>query len=106
MTGGIIGDLQENGTVIDCGNTANIICNNIGEKGQAVSAGIVGACNHNDDYISTIKNCFNSGKIISNSENSDTLAGGISTVIVNCDVKNCYNTGDINGYRIKKEGGR
>lgn len=101
LTGGIAGDLKENGTIINCGNTAEIICNNIGETGQAVAAGIVGACNHEDDYISTIRNCFNSGKIISNSENSDTLAGGISTLIINCDVKNCYNTGDINGYSIK-----
>ncbi len=99
--GGITGNLQKNGTVINCGNAADIICNNIGETGQAVAAGVVGVSNHLDDYISNIENCYNTGKIISNSENSDTLAGGIATLIVDCNIKNCYNTGEINGYSVK-----
>lgn len=101
LTGGVTAKLEEDGKIINCGNMADITCENIGTAGQAVAAGIVGTCNHTDEYISTVQNCFNSGKIISISENSDTMAGGISVLLTNSNVQNCYNTGDINAYGIK-----
>ena len=98
LCAGVAGAMRENGNIENCGNSANIICENNATDGQAVGAGVVGSCNNNassTDLTPYIKGCYNTGKVNARSE-IDVLAGGITTYITRCDVIDCYNSGEIN----------
>ena len=82
-TGAIVGYAYQNSKIINCYNSSNI------SSTDNFVGGIVG-------YIREkviIENCYNSGNIIS----SGSLIGGIVGGISDSRIKNCYNTGHIEG---------
>lgn len=93
MVGGITGEARKSLQITECSNRANVICNNLGENGQATAGGIVGGI---DEYIE-INKCYNSGYIYGYSENKQTSVGGITTGMQSGKIINCYNTGKIEG---------
>ena len=93
MIGGITGNAKCQ-KIIECSNRANITCNNSGENGQAIAAGIVGGLSN--IYVE-INKCYNSGDIYGYSEKKQTSVGGITTGMPSGKITNCYNTGEIEG---------
>ena len=94
MVGGITGNAKKSLQITECSNRANITCNNLGETGQTVVAGIAG--NTASEYVE-INKCYNSGNIYGYSENNSVDVGGIVSFFRNGKIMNCYNTGKIEG---------
>lgn len=94
MVGGITGNARKGLQITECSNRANITCNNLGETGQAIVAGIVG--NTANEYVE-INKCYNSGNIYGYSEKNTLNVGGVITALRNGKIINCYNTGKIEG---------
>ena len=85
-TGGIVGYAYSNSKIINCYNSLAISSN------DNFVGGIAG-------YIREkviIENCYNNGNIIS----SGGMIGGIVGGISNSEIKNCYNTGKIEGVSV------
>ena len=127
--GGIVGNANQNVTVSDCVNNADI-------NGADVVGGIIGTSNSGNAIVSkcansgsvagvnnvagiiggtaasgdAIDNCYNSG-VITASGDSATVAGIYAYNNSSCDVKACYNIGSLNStgasakkYQIGKSG--
>lgn len=96
MVGGITGNARIGLQIAECSNRANITINNLGETGQAVAAGIIGNTEQTDTDVE-INKCYNSGNIYGYSEKNTVDVGGITTLLRNGKIMNCYNTGKIEG---------
>lgn len=92
--GGIVGDVQRNGTIEYCQNTGEVY------GGNGNCGGIVGSMGRDDTIISTltINSSFNKGYIHGDGKNGNPAIGGIlgtphtgDSAIIN----NCYNTGNV-----------
>ncbi len=79
-------------SISDCYNTGTI------SGGGANTGGIVGVMPGDESVgIDYIRNCYNTGDIISTSDyDSGVDVGGIVGEIHTVDIENCYNTGNIN----------
>lgn len=88
-TAGIIAYASES-VIEKCHNNGNI-------KGKFQTGGIIGSGTAN------IINCFNDGNLFSDTNDSYGSVGGIVASGGNCDIKNCYNTGKVEG--TKNSGG-
>ena len=97
MAGGITGNVKKSLQIAECSNSANITFNNEGETGQACVGGIVGNSNSDVNEYFEINKCYNSGKIYGYSEKNLGFLGGIAGTLYNGQIKNCYNTGIIEG---------
>ena len=97
MAGGITGNVKKSLQIAECSNSANITFNNEGETGQACVGGIVGNSNSDVNEYFEINKCYNSGKIYGYSEKNFVFLGGIAGTLYNGQIKNCYNTGIIEG---------
>lgn len=99
IVGGICGVLETGATIEKCINEANILAeNNNNMEGNAVAGGIVGQSSVNAGIINA---CCNNGNIKADSNaNLNAIVGGIIGYSRG-EVKNCYNTRNIEGYSNK-----
>lgn len=87
-TGGIAGEVTENGLIVNCYNTGAIDGTYKNGSGIGYTGGIAGCSYYNSG--GTIRNCFNAGRIqgLASSYAAGILGWGNS-------VENCYNVGNI-----------
>lgn len=114
IAGGIIGQINRNGTTVDgCVNTGAILAtsNRVTSTGfdcSAIAGGILGLAYPNESYVTTILNCENHGSVCGIWTNGYTssynpyngnvsvLAGGIvGRSFQSQTIENCSNLGDI-----------
>ena len=95
ISGGICGVLNSGATIENCINEANVLAENNHTEGNAVAGGIVGQSASTARVINT---CCNKGNVKADGkDNLDAVVGGIIGYSRN-EIKNCYNTGKIEGY--------
>ena len=93
-TGGICGGLEDQGSILECHNIADITTENISNTGGAiaVAGGIVGQTSNGTNDVNK---CYNKGNITA--KNGSINVGGIIGSAQN-EIRNCYNTGKVEGY--------
>lgn len=97
QVGGICGNMEqlaEEGNIENCYNLTNInVINNQKESGTADigCGGILGQGKAN------INKCYNKGNIICDGKNNTVVVGGICGTLDAGLIKNCYNTGKVQG---------
>ena len=92
--GGLCGVMQEEASIENCYNLANINATNIQEEEGRADIGCGGILGQGK---ANINKCYNKGNIVVDGGNNIVNVGGIlGRLISNSDfIKNCYNTGNI-----------
>ena len=85
-TGGIIGYSNNNCIIEKCSNKGNI-------KGKFQVGGILGS------GAASISECYNTASLYSESNDFYSAIGGIAANGGNCEIVDCYNTGNVEGPR-------
>ena len=87
--GSIVGNAQDNSTIVNCCNHADVFCTS-SSASQTSASGIAGS-----GYYPIITNCYNTGNITAACSKIASYAGGIIGSTSNGTVANCYNTGTL-----------
>ena len=100
IIGGICGEARGETNIQNCSSFINIYSNHINNVGSLSCGGIVAQTNVAVDKKVNIDGCFNKGNINIDGGNTQISVGGIignSSSEGNCNIKNCYNSGKIQG---------
>ena len=92
--GGLCGVMQEEASIENCYNLANINATNIKEGWGSADIGCGGIVGQGK---ANINKCYNKGKIVANGGDNYINIGGICGHLDDGYIKNCYNNAEIEG---------